>query len=59
MSDQNPRPADEAAVDDAELRPTGTEGPDEGEHLHSSDHAVPEEDIEADRRHQETTPTQP
>lgn len=57
MSDPTRRP-DGDTVDDTELTPRDTEGPDEGEHLHASDHSIAEEDIEADRRHQETTPTQ-
>lgn len=57
MSDPIRRP-DGDTVDDTELTPRDTEGPDEGEHLHASDHSIAEEDIEADRRHQETTPTQ-
>ena len=57
MSDPTRRPDDDA-VDDTELTPRDTEGPDEGEHLHASDHSIAEGDIEADRRHQETTPTQ-
>lgn len=50
---QNPDVADS----DSSLNPRETEGPREGEHLHSSDHAIAEEDIEADRLHQQSTPS--
>lgn len=44
---------------DSDLTPSRTERPDGGEHLHSSDHSIAEEDIETSRRHQQETPTQP
>ena len=59
MSDPITSPDDADVVDDSELTPRQTEDPDGGEHLHSSDHSIAEEDIEADRRHQQETPTQP
>ena len=58
MTDRTDSP-DDAVIDDSDLTPRSTEGPDEGEHLHASDHSIAEEDIESDRRHQEATPTQP
>ena len=58
MSDSLTSP-DDPVVDDSELTPSRTEGPDSGEHLHASDHSIAEEDIEASRRHQQATPTQP
>ncbi|MHA6511847.1 hypothetical protein [Tessaracoccus sp. Z1128] len=53
-----PGPTDEAVIDDTELTQRPTEGPDEGEHLHASDHSIAEEDIEADISHQEADPRQ-
>ncbi|MBB1516379.1 hypothetical protein H5398_10420 [Tessaracoccus sp. MC1679] len=58
MSDPVTNPDDTPVVDDSELTRRQTDGPDGGEHLHSSDHSIAEEDIEADRRHQQSTPTQ-
>ncbi|AQX14605.1 hypothetical protein BCR15_03380 [Tessaracoccus lapidicaptus] len=46
----------DAAVEDSELTPRETEQPEAGEHLHTSDHSIAEEDIEADRRHQASDP---